>query len=122
MDSKFTLHEHYRKRQHSSHWDIRIQSLNKKFAYSFALPKKKLPIKGEKFLAIRTPDHHIGSLKMEGDLENGDTMTIVDTGNCDIVSIKDSFIDIILNGRKIKGHYIFVKVLGNENDWLVIGK
>ena len=68
--TKYTLHDHYRKKMRRSHWDLRIIRPDKKRVWSFALPKAKIPKKGEKILAIQTEDHHLSIMDFEGPLDN----------------------------------------------------
>jgi len=121
IERVYTLHEHFRKSQHRSHWDLRILSINKKFALSFVIPKQKFPDETErKILVIRTPDHSLSALNLQGTLENNDTMKILEKGKCTFVSYADNKIDVIFHGRIVRGHFIFVKL--DENGWLLIGK
>jgi hypothetical protein len=116
----YTLHDHFRQRQHSSHYDLRILSINKQFTYSFAFPKKKFPSENNKVLAIKTPDHPLSILSLSGTLKNNDKMSIVEKGECSIVSISSSKIDIIFNGEILNGHFIFIHL--NNDSWLVLMK
>lgn len=122
--SKYTLHEHYRKRMKRSHWDLRILRPDKKKAWSFALPKEKVPERGQKLLAIRTPDHKLGILNFEGTIDgdthssSGDTITILEKGECDIVKDSSSHISIIFKGKKLKGLFGFIYL--RKDQWLLI--
>jgi hypothetical protein len=120
VDRIYVLHDHYRKRQHSSHYDLRILSLNKTFTFSFAFPKKKFPKQGEKLLVIQTPVHPLSILTLHGELNNGDKMTILEKGKCSYVSVTPSKIDIIFYGNIVRGHYILIKLHGDN--WLIISK
>ena len=54
------------------HWDIRFQDPEEPIAYSWAIPKARLPKKkGEKLLAVRQPDHRASYMGWSGIIENG---------------------------------------------------
>lgn len=120
IPSFYTVHSHYRRRQHASHWDLRLLSANRKFTYSWALPLKRFPKKGERLLAIETAHHSIETLDLEGDLEGGDRMEIIETGECTIISLKNTNMVVNFHGKIIKGVFVLVNI--KENNWLLIGK
>ena len=123
INSKFTIHIHYQKaKRMKEHWDLRVLHPSKSKAYSFALPKAKLPKDGEKLLAIRTPDHHASIMKLDGNLKNGDRMEILDSGKCQIVKDTDDRKGFILNGKNIKGFYLLIKTKnqGKVDSWLIM--
>jgi len=122
IDRNYTLHQHFRKKHKSIHYDLRILSISKKFVISFALPQKKIPDnKLSKVLVIRTPDHPLDTLNLKGKLKNsGDDIKILEKGKCSFVDYSESKIDIIFYGKLVQGHFIFVKL--DDNSWLMISK
>jgi len=115
--TKYTLHEHKQKRGNRIHWDIRIIRPDKKKAWSFAIPKARLPKKGEKLLAIKTPDHKLTIMDFDGKYEK-DTIKILEQGSCDIILNKKSHISIVFKGNKIRGLFAFINTGGDK--WLMI--
>jgi len=119
IKSTFTVHEHYRRRQHGTHWDLRVLRPDKRYCWSWALPKERFPEPGEKLLTIQTPDHPNSILTLQGTLEDaGDRMKIVDTGECEIILNKPTHRSILFNGKKIKGLYVFVYLANKQ--WLML--
>lgn len=120
LKTHFTLHSHYRKSQHREHWDLRIRNPSKRTVWSFAIPKSKFPTHGEKLLLIKTPDHPLSSMDLEGTLKNsGDEMKIIDRGECILVKNTDTQMMIVFHGETIKGLYSFIKI--RNDNWLLIG-
>jgi len=121
MDREFVIHEHKRKKSNSTHWDFRLLNPSKTFVWSFAIPKQKFPASGERVLAIKTQRHSIESLNLKGKLKNGDFITVIDKGMCKIIKAKKAkILDIQLNGKRVKGHFIFIYL--EKDKWLLIGK
>lgn len=118
IKTHFTIHEHYRKGVRRIHWDIRIVRPGKTRTWSFAIPKAKMPKRGEKLLAIKTEDHKLDIMNREGTLKNGDTLKILESGKCEIVKYSDRYIGIIFKGKTFNGHYGFIKT--GEDKWLLI--
>jgi len=121
IESRYTLHAHFRKKMRKEHYDLRIVRPDKKKAWSFALPKADIPVQGKKLLAIRTPDHDLKVMDFEGRLkETGDTIKILEQGKCDIVKNRLSHISILFHGKALDGLYAFVNI-GKDN-WLMIAR
>lgn len=118
INSVFSIQEHYRKKQKRSHLDLRILDPNKNILISFAIPKFKLPEKGDRLLAIKTEDHNIDYLDFEGTLKNGDKVSLLDKGKCKIITLKKHIITIKLNGKKIKEVYTIIKIINGDN-WII---
>ena len=122
INSIFTVHIHYRKsHKMNQHMDLRVLNPSKTKAYSFALPKARFPEGNEKMLAVRTPDHSVKIMKLEGNLQNGDRLEIYDQGKCKIVMDSDDRKGFVLEGKNIKGFFIFIKRnnYGKSDTWLV---
>lgn len=52
------------------HWDLRIAVPELNGALSWAIPKRKLPDKGERLLAVETPLHDLDYMNFEGELDD----------------------------------------------------
>jgi hypothetical protein len=119
LRTKFSIQEHYRKKNRSSHFDLRVMNPEKTRLWSWAFPKARFPEFGEKLLAIRTPNHKIGYMLFQGHLSNGDTVKVFDAGWCDILIDKSYFKVIHFHGKKIKDAYNFIEIVKTKNEWLV---
>lgn len=122
--SDFIIHEHDATKLH---WDLRWKTRFGNSAYSFAIPKCKLPeSQDEKVLALRQPMHP----SIWVDLKATDTfrdenskgpmgkISLVDRGRIFAKETPKSFI-IYLMGEKIKGGFILVHV-GKENSYMLM--
>ncbi len=70
-EAKMNIQHHDAPRA-GTHWDLRFQDPEEPVAYSWAIPKAKLPKeKGEKLLAVRQPDHRASYMGWSGVIENG---------------------------------------------------
>jgi len=118
IKTHYVIHEHFRKAKRKIHWDIRIVRPGKRKVWSFAIPKARLPKKGEKLLVIRTIDHSMDIMNKEGTLKNKDTLKVIEQGECVIARYTPSHISMIFKGKIARGHYSFVLV--EEDRWLLI--
>lgn len=97
------------------HFDLRVQLKGK--AVSWAIPMKgirsdivRFPQPGEKWMAIRQPDHTVPYMKFEGEIPEGlgkGTVTLLADGICDVIKIEDGNVHLRLYGQ-IKGDYVIV--------------
>jgi len=82
--NQFVLHRHYTLRNKRVHWDLRIEVPAAGGLRSFAIPKARLPKKGERLLFIETNIHPDFFLTFEKDIPPGSygagSIKIVDTG------------------------------------------
>jgi len=115
--TKYTLHEHTQKKGRKTHWDIRIIRPDKKKAWSFAIPKAKLPRRGEKTLAIKTHDHKLSIMDFDGKHEQ-DIIKILEQGSCDILQNRASHITILFKGNILRGLFAFINT--GRDKWLMI--
>jgi len=118
IKTHYTIHEHVRKKNKQTHWDIRIIRPGKAKAWSFAIPKAKLPTKSKKVLAIKTEDHALGIMSKSGKLKNGDTLNVLESGKCEIVKYNPRHISILFKGKMAKGLYAFIYM--EKDQWLMI--
>jgi len=119
LKTVFSVQEHYQKSKRSSHFDLRILDLKKKVLWSWAFPKRKFPEVGEKVLAIKTQDHKISYMYFEGNLKNGDVVSLHDKGRCHVILVKYNLVIMYFEGQKIKGAFNFVKIHSMGDSWIV---
>ena len=120
IKSKFSVQNHWQKRNNRSHFDIRILSPSKLKLWSWAFPKAKFPKPHERVLAIRTSDHKVSYIYFHGRLSNGDKVDLFDKGDCYILKIQDNIKIFKFVGKKINGIFVFIKVHGSKDAWIVI--
>jgi len=118
-NTRFVIHDHYARRA-GHHWDLRIEK--DKVLKSWAIPKHRMPEKGERLLAAQTPDHPLSWYDFEGEITDTygrGTVKILEQEKCKIIKWKESHIGIEFQGKKIKGIYYLIKTTGNTN-WIII--
>ena len=105
------------------HWDLRLEING--VLKSWAVPKPPPTIKGVKRLAIMTEDHPMGYEKFKGDIPKGNygagKVEIWDKGFYELKNKDSKKIEIIIHGKKLKGHYVLIKTnYGSkpEKSWL----
>lgn len=122
--TRFVIHEHNAK---SFHYDLRFGTRFGASAFSFAIPKAKLPDDySEKILCLRQPTHPAVWLELKStDTFKDDTgkgpmgsIKLVDRGKCYVKERKDNFV-IYLVGDTYTGGYILVHV-GNSNSYMIV--
>ena len=120
IKTKFSIQNHWQKRNRSSHFDLRILNPKKTTLYSWALPKSQFPDeKMSKVLAIRTVNHPVSYMYFSGHLDNGDKVEVYDKGLCIIFLLKQNLVIVYFDGNKIKGVYNFIKLVKSKDAWLV---
>ena len=116
--TKFVIHDHTAKKA-GHHFDFRIEYQGK--LKSWAIPKARLPEKGQYLLAIQTPDHPLSYYNFEGEIKDGygqGNVTIFDKGVCDILRWKKDQIGFILKGKKVQGKFWLIRT--NKKSWLLL--
>lgn len=112
-------------KHHASHLhhDLRLEMDG--VLKSWAIPKEPPKEKGVKRLAVMTEDHPMGYEKFEGEIPEGNygagKVKIWDSGKYELKNKDSKKIEIIIHGKKLKGHYVLVKTrYGNkpEKSWL----
>lgn len=87
---------------------------------SWAVPKEPPSTLGVKRLAIQVEDHDLSYIDFEGVIPEGEygagSVEIWDSGTYTLVSRSNEQIKFILNGRRLKGSYILLKIRGKN--WL----
>ena len=111
------------------HYDLRLEIDG--VLKSWAVPKGPPLREGIKRLAVQTEDHPIEYADFEGVIPEGEygagTVEIWDKGTFIAEEIDDNKIIVNLNGTKMNGRYILIKLkpsprLKGENNWLLFKK
>lgn len=119
----FVIHEH-----HASHlhFDFRLEMEG--VLKSWAVPKGPSANPSEKRLAIMVDDHALDYGSFEGVISEGQygagRVVIWDKGNYRLISgnIPEGKIEFSLEGKKLKGAYVLIRLKGKEKEWLLIKK
>lgn len=116
----FVIHKHDASHLH---WDLRLEMSG--VLKSWAVPKKPPTKKGTKRLAIAVEDHPLSYADFEGTIPEGHygagTVEIWDSGFYELKDKDKKKIEIIFDGKKLKGKYVLIKTnYGNkpEKSWL----
>jgi hypothetical protein len=126
FQTKYSLQLHDAERA-GRHFDLRIKIGER--AISWAIPMKgmrasilRLPEPGEKWLAVRQPDHTVPYMTWEGRIPEGlgkGDVRLVASGTCDVLKIEDGHVHLRLYGP-IKGDFVVVSTQGTQG--LILGK
>jgi len=112
-------------KHHASHlhWDLRLEMDG--VLKSWAIPKEPPKTKEIKRLAIQTEDHPMGYEKFKGEIPKGEygggKVEIWDPGFYELKTSDSKKIEIIIHGKKLKGHYVLIKThygAKPEKSWL----
>ena len=105
------------------HHDLRLEMNG--VLKSWAVPKEPPKVKGIKRLAVMTEDHPIGYETFEGEIPKGQygggKVKIWDHGFYELKDKDSKKIEIIIHGKKLKGHYVLIKThygAKPEKSWL----
>lgn len=118
---KFVVHEH-----HSTHlhFDFRLEMGG--VLKSWAIPKGPSMNPKDKRLAIMVDDHSLEYGDYEGIIPEGNygagAVVIWDKGDYKILkgSIDEGRIEFYLNGEKLKGNFVLMRMSGKVKEWLLI--
>jgi DNA polymerase Ligase (LigD) len=118
---KFVIHKHYRPKNRSTHWDLRINIPGRKML-SWALPKAHMPHGAEKILAVETTLHPQWFLNYESDevpIKGGEVtkLSIVDSGWYKVIKAEPDKFVIELHGSSVHGRYALFRMKGVH--WLI---
>ncbi len=97
---RFTIQEHQAKRA-GLHWDLRLQLTPDGKMTSWAIPKHKLPDKGERLLLIPVEDHELSYQAFEGEIAEGygaGTVKLVANGDFELFENGNGFTGFRLPG------------------------
>ncbi len=123
---RFVVQEH-----HASHlhWDFRLEmedkiGSNNIVLKSWAVPKGPPEKVGVKRLAVAVEDHPVDYINFQGIIPKGNygagIVKIWDKGKFELLNRTDKEIEIILQGKKLKGRYALVKTGFSKNSWLIM--
>jgi DNA ligase D-like protein (predicted ligase)/DNA ligase D-like protein (predicted 3'-phosphoesterase) len=116
----FVVQEHHSRRLH---FDLRLESGG--VLKSWAVPKGIPESTEEKRLAVQTEDHPIEYAKFAGTIPAGQygagTVEIWDKGTFEQKAWDDNKVEFTLNGKRLKGRYILVRLKrAGEKSWLLL--
>jgi bifunctional non-homologous end joining protein LigD len=115
----FVIQEHHARRLH---YDFRLEKDG--VLKSWAVPKG-IPEAGQKVLAVETEDHPYEYGSFEGEIPKGQygagTVKIWDKGHYETKFWEGDKIEVILNGQRLQGRYILVRLKrAGDKDWLML--
>jgi bifunctional non-homologous end joining protein LigD len=119
----FVIHEHHAKRLH---FDLRLEI--DEVLKSWAVPKGLSMNPKEKRLAIMVDDHPLEYASFEGNIPEGmygaGKVVIWDKGKFEIKggSLRQGKLDIVFQGKKLKGAFALARMSGKDKEWLLIKK
>jgi len=116
----FVVQEHHARRLH---YDFRLERNG--VLKSWAVPKGVPLSSDEKRLAVETEDHPIEYASFEGTIPAGQygagTVKIWDKGSYEAKVWSESMIEFNLNGEKLKGRFVLVRLKkAGEKNWLLL--
>jgi bifunctional non-homologous end joining protein LigD len=117
----FVVQEHHARRLH---YDLRLEKDG--VLKSWAVPKGIPQSSGERRLAMQVEDHPYEYAGFEGTIPEGQygagTVKIWDKGTYEPKLWEDDKIEFTLNGRKLKGSYVLVRLkrAKEDNAWLLL--
>ena len=116
----FVIHKHFAR---NLHWDLRLEMDG--VLRSWAVPKEPPTEKGIKRLAVLVEDHPLQYATFKGTIPEGNygagKVEIWDNGTYEIKWQDEKKIEVIFDGKKLKGNYVLVKTnYGSKPDksWL----
>ena len=105
------------------HFDLRLEMDG--VLKSWAVPKQPPTTPGVKRLAVQVEDHPVGYANFEGTIPKGEygagTVEIWDKGSFSLLDRKDNKLIVEINGTKLKGAYVLIKLKQSKN-WLFFKK
>ena len=115
----FVIQEHHARRLH---YDLRLEKDG--VLKSWAVPKG-IPETDQKHLAVEVEDHPYDYASFEGTIPKGEygagTVKIWDKGNYETKLWENDKIEFTLNGERLKGRYILVRLKrAGDKDWLLL--
>jgi len=115
----YVIQEHHAR---ALHYDLRLEKDG--VLKSWAVPKG-IPESDEKRLAVETEDHPYEYGSFEGTIPKGQygagTVKIWDKGHYETKIWENDKIEVTLNGERLKGRYILVRLKrAGDKDWLLL--
>jgi DNA ligase D-like protein (predicted 3'-phosphoesterase) len=105
------------------HYDLRLEMDGT--LKSWAIPKEPPIELGVKRLAVQVEDHPISYATFEGTIPKGEygagTVEIWDKGTYELIDRKEDKLIVEINGEKLRGSYVLVRLKSKQN-WLFFKK
>ena len=105
------------------HFDLRLEMDG--VLKSWAVPKEPPTSSGVKRLAVQVEDHPVEYASFEGTIPEGEygagTVEIWDKGTYQLVDRKENKLIIEINGAKLNGAYVLVRLKDKKN-WIFFKK
>lgn len=105
------------------HYDLRLEMDG--VLKSWAIPKEPPVSPDVKRLAVQVEDHPVEYADFEGTIPEGEygagTVEIWDRGTYNLLDQKESKLVVDINGNRLKGVYVLVR-LKDEKNWLFFKK
>ena len=105
------------------HFDLRLEMDG--VLKSWAIPKEPPVVQGVKRLAVQVEDHPVSYASFEGTIPKGEygagMVKIWDTGTYKLIDRKETKLIVEINGAKLKGAYVLVRLKDAKN-WLFFKK
>lgn len=104
------------------HWDLRLELDG--VLKSWAIPKEPPHERGIKRLAVQTEDHPVEYADFQGVIPEGQygagTVETWDRGTYQLLNRNESRIEILIEGKKLKGPFILLRTRwrGDDRNWL----
>lgn len=125
VGSDFVIQQHHAT---AIHHDFRLEMYNElgPVLVSWAVPKRLPMLRGERHLAIRTPDHSMKHATFSGtipeDEYGGGVVRIFDHGTYELIDRNDEKLTFRLDGSRLQGvwHLIDTGPMNGKEGWLVI--
>jgi bifunctional non-homologous end joining protein LigD len=117
----YVIQEHHSRRLH---WDFRLESGG--VLKSWAVPKGMPETSKQRHLAVQTEDHPYEYASFAGTIPKGQygagTVAIWDKGHYKTKIWEDGKIEVDLDGERLKGRYILVRLkkAKEDNAWLLL--
>jgi DNA ligase D-like protein (predicted ligase)/DNA ligase D-like protein (predicted 3'-phosphoesterase) len=116
----FVVQEHHSRRLH---YDFRLERDG--VLKSWAVPKGIPETPEDKRLAVQVEDHPLEYSKFEGEIPEGQygagKVIIWDKGTFETKVWDDNMVEVILEGKKLKGRYVLVPMkLAGAKNWLML--
>lgn len=115
----YSIQKHYASHLH---YDLRLEIDG--VLKSWAIPKEPDP--KTKRLAVMTEDHPVDYAFFEGTIPKGEygagTVELYDSGTHELDENKESKIITKINGKKLKGTFVLIKLKRDQKNWLFFKK
>jgi bifunctional non-homologous end joining protein LigD len=117
-DDTYVIQEHHARRLH---WDVRLERGG--VLVSWAVPKGLPTVPGDIRLAVHTEDHPMEYATFEGEIPRGEygggRMFIWDRGRYETIKWSEREVQVVFDGRRVKGRYTFFRSGRDGKDWMV---